>query len=194
MRADEAGLEERLVQMVLASPGLMAALKAVRSLGLSSWCIGAGAVRNLVWDELHGFTTPSVLPDLDVAHFDPLDLSARRDDALRLHLQGLHPGVPWEITNQAAVHLWYEGHFGMPVPPLRSLREAIASWPEVATAVGVTLREDDAVEVIAPLGLADLFGLVVRHNPVRASAGMYRERVARKRFAERWPRVRVEAA
>ena len=56
--------------MVRASSSLMAALVAVRSLRLDSWCIGAGAVRSLVWDTLHGYETPSSLEDVDVVYFD----------------------------------------------------------------------------------------------------------------------------
>lgn len=187
----QAELRERLVAIVRESAWFMSALSAVRELGLSSWCIGAGAVRNLVWDRLHGFETPSALSDVDVAYFDAADLSAERDTELQERLNRQLPDVPWEVTNQAAVHQWFEGHFGHPVEPLASLREAVASWPEYATAVGVTLRVDNSIDVIAPHELDDLFALVVRRNPVRVSVDTYRQRVAQKRYAERWPKVRV---
>jgi hypothetical protein len=45
--------------------------------------------------------------------------------------------------------------------------------------------------VLAPHGLDDLFAMVVRRNPARVSVATYRQRVAQKRYAERWPRVRV---
>ena len=44
----------QLCAIARASPPLMQALAAARDLGLASWCIGAGAVRNRVWDHLHG--------------------------------------------------------------------------------------------------------------------------------------------
>jgi hypothetical protein len=56
----------------------MDALVAVRGLGLASWCIGAGAVRNLVWDALHDKVTPSELADIDVAYFDADCLAPQR--------------------------------------------------------------------------------------------------------------------
>ncbi|WP_323123635.1 nucleotidyltransferase family protein [Burkholderia alba] len=46
---------------------------------LPSWYIGASAVRNLVWDSLHGLETSSALRDVDVAYFDGADFSAERD-------------------------------------------------------------------------------------------------------------------
>lgn len=180
---------------------MMAALRAVRDLGLASWCIGAGAVRNLVWDSLHARTVPSALPDVDVVFFDPTELGRHLDDSLRSRLCAAVHNTPWEVTNQAAVHLWYGQHFGPPsggaantgtaVAAFTSLEEAVGSWPEYATAVGLTLNADDTLKVIAPHGLDDLFNLVVRRNPARVSLQAYRDRMAQKRFTERWPRVTV---
>jgi uncharacterized protein len=169
----------------------MPALHAVRDLGLAPWCIGAGAVRNLVWDAIHELPTPSDLADVDVAYFDASELSPERDAALQRKLIAIHPRVPWEVTNQAAVHRWFESYFGHPVPPLLSLEDAVASWPEYATSVGLTLEPDNTIKVIAPHGLDDLFAVVVRRNPARVSVETYRERVAQKRYALRWPMVKI---
>ncbi|MGQ3052219.1 MAG: nucleotidyltransferase family protein [Roseateles sp.] len=169
----------------------MAALRAGRDLGLARWCIGAGALRNLVWDALHD-QPRSALADVDLAYFCTQDLSAARDAALQLHLAEVLPDLPWEVTNQAGVHLWFERHFGHAVQPLQSLEDAVATWPETATAVGVWLDGADALHVIAPHGLADLLGMRIRRNPVRVSIDIYRQRCATKRYAERWPRVVVE--
>ncbi|TWI63610.1 hypothetical protein IP91_03581 [Pseudoduganella lurida] len=171
----------------------MPALQAVRELGLPSWCIGAGAVRNLVWDALHGHAAPSHLPDIDVAHFDAADLSPARDRTLQRRLQEALPHIPWEVANQAAVHLWFEAQFGHAVEPLQSLEQAVASWPEYATSVGLRLRDDDAIEVIAPHGLDDLFNCIVRRNPARVSLATYRMRIAQKNYPARWPRVTIVA-
>jgi hypothetical protein len=181
----------RLAALARATPWFLDALRAARALGLADWCIGAGAVRNLAWDALHGHATPSPLADVDLAFFDASDLSAARDHALQARVQAACPSLRWEVTNQAAVHTWFEAHFGHAVAPLRSLEEAVASWPEFATAVGLMLADDDAIRVIAPHGLDDLFAMVVRRNPARVSVATYRERVAGKRYAQRWPKVRV---
>ena len=184
----------RLVAIARATPWFMRALESVRSLGLADWCIGAGAVRNMVWDALHERPQPSRLPDVDVAWFDAADLSPGRDAALLARLRRIDPATPWEVTNQAGVHLWFEACFGQAVAPLASLEDAVASWPEFATAVGLALGGDGTLRVIAPHGLDDLFAMVVRRNPARASIETYRQRVAQKRYAERWPRVRVVAS
>ena len=182
---------ERLRGMVSQSAWLMRALRAVRSVGLPDWVIGSGAIRNLVWDELHGFAQPTPLNDVDVAFFDPSDVTRGRDAAIERDLARLLPGVPWEVTNQAGVHLWYEAKFGHPIRALTSIEDALAHWPETATSVGVSLAPDDSVRVIAPLGLDDLLGLVLRRNPAQVSAEFFRERVASKRIRETWPKVVV---
>ena len=192
--ASELELRARLVGIVRESKRLMSTLVAARELGLASWCIGAGAVRNLVWDAIHDFEAPSPLSDVDLVYFDASNLKPERDVELQEKLTMLLPGVPWEVTNQAAVHLWYGRVFGQAAAPLASLEEGVASWPEYATAVGVAIRADNSLQVIAPHGLQDLFAGLVRHNPARASISMYRERVACKRFSERWPKVQIVQA
>ena len=126
---------------------------------------------------------------LVLASFDVKRLA--RDQALQHRLCALMPGWPWEVTNQAGVHLWFEQHFGHPVAPLASLADAVATWPEYATAVAVTLEQDDTISIIAPYGLSDLFTMTVRHNPARASVATYRERVAQKKYRDRWPGVTI---
>ena len=182
---------DRLIEIVGATPWLMRALRAVRSVGPAGACIGAGAIRSTVWDSLHGYSESSPRADVDVACFEPGDISRQADAAYEQRLADVEPDLPWEVVNQAGVHVWYEKAFGKAVPPLCSLEEGVASWPETATAIAVWLDADDCVRVVAPLGLEDLFDCVVRRNPTRASADMFRARVEAKRYSERWPRVRI---
>ncbi len=171
----------------------MSALVAVRSLGLSSWCIGAGAVRSLVWDALHGFEKPSAIEDVDVVYFDDAARDREQDAYLEGRLRSLLPALQWEVTNQATVHHWFAGGLKQVVPPLGSLEEGVATWPEFATCVGVNLDGKESIGVVAPHGLDDLFGLRVRHNPLRASVTTYRQRMESKRFGERWPLLSIDA-
>jgi hypothetical protein len=184
--------EQKLREIVAADPWLMSVLRAVRTCDPPDWAVGAGAVRNLVWDHLHGHTRRTPPADVDVVYFDPTDLSRASEQALAERLERLLPGVPWQVKNQAAVHLWYERRFGRSAPPIGSLAEGIGSWCEPATAVAVRLEPDDGVRVIAPCGLDDLFGLVWRRNPgTEMSPEEFRLRCREKDVARRWPRVRV---
>jgi len=185
--------EERLRELVRGSAWLVDVLTAVRESGLPDAWVGAGVVRDLVWGELfgHGFR-PAEVRDIDVVFYDPADLSGDRDSRATGRLEERRPGLPWEACNQAAVHTWYAEHFGgEPVPPLRSIAEAVATWPETATAIAVRLVGTHEQEVCAPLGLGDLVGGVWRRNPARVSLAGSLERLARHRPAQRWPGIRV---
>jgi len=187
MSAARVKLEQRLLELVQGEHWLMDALRYARSLGLPDWCLGAGVLRNLVWDHLHGHPQATPAADLDLCFHDPQNLSAARDAAL----QRLRPAIPWEVSNQAGVHLWFDAHFGHAVEPLRSLEHALSTWPETATAVGVRLEANERLTVLAPFGLEDLFAGVVRRNPARVSVATYLHRVQSKRYAERWPGLQI---
>jgi len=187
----EDDLEARLITLVRSSLVLMRALRAARAVGPPDWLIGAGAVRDRVWDHLHGFAPVTPCRDLDLVFFDPLSLGSERERSVQREVSIQAPDICWDVTNQAGVHLWYPEVFGLEVEPLASSAEGVATWPETATAVGVRLLADDSIQVVAPCGLEDLFGLVCRRNSRRVTAEQYRRRVKSKQIAKRWPRVQI---
>ena len=183
--------EQSLRRIIWNTPWFMRALRAVRSVAPPEACIGSGAVRNAVWDALHGYSKPSFLADVDVPYFDPDDLSEASEKRYERRLMALEPDFSWDVKNQAAVHLWFHKVFGHEVEPLYSMRYAASTWPEMALAVAVGLREDDTITITAPLGLDDLFAMVVRRNPRRVSNETYERRIAEKKYPDRWPGVRI---
>jgi hypothetical protein len=179
-----------LADRVVAESWLLAALDAVAASGLPDAWIGAGAIRDVVWGQLHDGFDPSAVKDIDVAYFDPADLSQERDSSAEHVLRSL-ADLPWEATNQAAVHRWYHEYFGgEPVEAFVSVHDAVATWPETATCVAVR-RSPAGIEVCAPHGLGDLLDGVWRVNPVRVTPATSRARLARQRVHQRWPRVTV---
>jgi hypothetical protein len=187
--ASEGGAAERLGAVLHRTPHLGRALRAAREVGAPDWLICAGAIRDAVWDALHD-RPPAVPRDVDVGFFDPDDLGDDRDRAVEAALRVREPDLPWHAKNQAAVHLWYPERFGIEVPPFRSCAEAVATFPETASCVGVRLLPDDDMLVVAPHGLDDLLGGVCRHNPTRVPVSAYEQRVAEKGWRSRWPRLR----
>jgi hypothetical protein len=185
---------DRLGRLVRSTPWLLEALRAARDVDPPDWLVGGGVLRDLVWDHLHGRPEPALPRDIDLAFFDPTRLDPARDAEVEQALRARLPGVPWDAKNQAAVHTWYGRVFGGEVAPLTSSADGVATWPETATAVAVRLHDDDRIQVVAPCGLDDLFGLVCRRNPRRVSVEHYRRRVRDKRIADRWPRVAIIGA
>ena len=183
----------QLRSLIRSSDWMMRVLATVRASELPAAWVGAGALRDLVWGQLYGSGfDPAAVRDIDVPYFDPDDLSRDRDERATALLGDLWPRLPWEARNQAAVHTWYDRKFGgEPVAPLRSIAEAIGTWPETATAVVVRLDRAGEIEICAPCGLDDLLAGVWRRNPTRVTVERSRERLARHRPAERWPGVKV---
>jgi len=188
---NEARYEAELRQLIGQNERVMTILRTVRHCNPPDWLVGAGVIRNLVWDHLHGYTEPHLPRDIDVAFFDLTDLSPERDTAVTAQLTHRMPALEWEATNQAAVHLWYAAEFGKVVPPLRSAAEAIATWPETATCTAVRLLPDDSLHIVAPFGLDDLFQMILRRNPARVTQAQFQQRLRDKQIRQKWPMVQV---
>ena len=158
-------------------------------LQLPQWCIGGGVIRNIVFDNLSG-TKGTLHRDVDVAFFCRKDLTRQRDKEYESRLKDQMATVPWEVTNQAGVHLWFHKKYGYSVPPLKSIEDAIATWPETCSAVGIA-KNAGKYKVYAPCGLNDLFNMVVRRNPRRVDIKTYRKRIEDKQFSRKWPSVKI---
>lgn len=157
-------------------------LEVLRDVAPHAW-IGAGFVRAAVFDALCGVTTE--LGDIDVIYFG--DGSRQTEAIIEAALAQRVPEAPWSVHDQARMHLKTGD------APYKSVEHAITHWPEVAAAVAVRLGEE--IDVLAPLGLDDLFAVRIRPTPHMASkpGGMdvFRGRIEAKRWSERWPGVEV---
>jgi uncharacterized protein len=160
-------------------------LTAVEELGIDDCWVGAGLIRNAVWNHLHGFPTDPVPgSDVDVVYCDPSDASLTRDLSIEARLRAKNPQVPWSVHNQSRMHV-RNGD-----PPYRSVFDAIRCWPETATAIAARI-EGSHVEVLAPHGVGDLVGLIVRPTPTSASKmPAYQKRRGEKDWKQRWPNLR----
>lgn len=181
---DAAGLS----RFVLSQPTMMTRLSTIASHGPAGAWIGAGFLRNAVWDALTGRDPDTIPPaDLDVVFFDMAYVLAARDAAAEAKLLAAAPGLPWSVTNQARMH-GRNGH-----APYHDLADALAHWPETATAIAARLGPG-GVEILAPHGLADLLALVARPTPAhRALPAAMVARIAAKGWAARWPALQVLA-
>ncbi len=165
---------------------MLHALQVLAAHGPPGAWIGAGFLRNAVWDAAHGRAPdPGTLADLDVVYHDPTNADPARDAAIEGELRRVLP-LPWQVANQARMHC-RNGH-----APYGGLAEALARWPETATAIAA--RWDGVgVAVLAPHGVADLLCLVLRPTP-GTPPEVVRTRMIAKRWIDRWPQLRLQGA
>jgi uncharacterized protein len=184
---DQAAL---LQMLLLTDPLRHRALQAVAECGLQDCWIGAGFIRDAVWDHLHGYAKTAPRGDVDVIWFPSVPTHEDVDLRVEQELHDVMPGLQWSVKNQGRMHL------GNGDTPYTSVADAMRHWPETATAVAVRLETSGLIEVTAPFGLDDLFALRLRPTPafLTTKLPIFVDRVSSKRWIERFPLINFETS
>jgi hypothetical protein len=179
--------QQALQRLLLDDPIRMKALYAVRALKLSDGWIGAGFVRDAVWDHLHGYGQKPLSGDVDVVWFDSEYCHPDYDSDLEERISQQLSIFNWSVKNQARMHQRNGDR------PYLSTENALMYWPETATAVAARINDRNVIEIIAPYGLNDLFERRLRPTPAfeREKLDVFRQRVAVKRWTERYHSLQV---
>ncbi|PBB97684.1 nucleotidyltransferase family protein [Mesorhizobium sp. WSM3862] len=179
------------LEIVAADPLLAKTLARVRELALPDWLVVSGALYNSIWNHLTGRPSGYGIKDVDLFYFDGTDLSYEAEDAVirraAQHFEGLT--LPVEVRNQARVHLWYPARFGQACPRYTSASESIGYFASKTHAVGVRFDADEALELVAPFGLDDIFSF--RITPNRALDNQRTHEAKGRRARENWPEISV---
>lgn len=180
----------QVIAILRADPLRWRLLGIVSALDLPDGWIGAGFVRNAIWDHLHGRSPSKPSGDVDVIWYDPLCIDEAKDRKHEAALRSVEPQTAWSVKNQARMHSRNSGE------PYSSATEAMRYWPETATAIAVRRIGKDDCEVVSPLGLGDLMHLVLRPTPRFAGEKhhIYEERVRSKGWIKAWPLLREQAS
>ena len=175
-----------IADFIAHNPRMMRCLAVLAAHGPASAWIGAGFVRNAVWDHLCGQDTEANPPaDLDVVFHDPAIATVKQDAAFEGALRTAAPDLPWSVRNQARMHE-RNGH-----DPYRDIADALAHWVETATAIAARLGPK-GVEILAPFGVDDVLDMIVRPVPAyRSKPEMLRARLEAKGWRARWPSLRL---
>lgn len=182
----EAAHRAALSTLIAADEARLRILERVAALDLPDCWVGAGFVRSAVWDHLHGRAPTPTWDDIDVVWFNRDQATPEADEEIEKRLARAEPSGNWSVKNQARMHSRNDD------PPYRSADDAISRWPETATAIAIRLSEG-AIDIAAPHGLDDLFSMVIRPTPAFTGRKfpIFRERVGKKGWLERWPRLVV---
>ena len=178
-----------LVYLIQEDEWMLDLLRAAKSLDLPDWWICAGFVRSKVWDVLHGFDERSALADIDVIYYDANLIDEGKEKELEAKLTELIPNTPWSVKNQARMHIRNN------VSAYTSSVDAMAKFPETATAIGVKLDDQDHLVVAAPHGIRDLINLDVKPTPYflenEQRLKIYEERVSKKNWPSIWNQLKI---
>ncbi|MGE0575928.1 MAG: nucleotidyltransferase family protein [Reyranella sp.] len=190
MPTDPLAQAARLNAVIQDSPLLSAVTARWAHVGLPDAWLTAGAIAQTVWNDGFGLPPEHGIADVDIVYFDGEDLSAEAEATHAARVRRLFSDLAvWiDVKNEARVHLWYEAKFGRPLTPYVSTADAISTFPTTATAVGVQPRAD-GLALVAPFGLADLLGLVVRPNKKQISSQVYEAKIGR--WLTLWPGLQV---
>lgn len=154
-----------------------------------AWLSGS-ALAQAWWNHRLGLEATHGIADLDLRYFDAQDLSPAAEACRAKRVSACFAALPvlLDIKNQARVHHWYAQRFGRAIVPYRSAREAIATFPTTAAAIGVQ-ASGARLHIVAPHGIDDLLRPRVRANRVLVTAALYRRKTARWRAL--WPRLTI---
>ncbi|WP_282124721.1 nucleotidyltransferase family protein [Algibacter mikhailovii] len=177
-------LENKLIDIIESDKWMTNILKIVRDLNLKDCWIGAGFIRNKVWDEKHG-KDRTELNDIDIIYFDKSNLTKKFDLEIESKLRNLNPKLNWSVKNQARMHI-RNGH-----KQYTDCNKAISFWPETATSIAVRLNFKNKIEYIAPYGLEDLFNLLVIPTP-KFDLTIYKNRIEKKNWKEKWSKLEIK--
>lgn len=179
--------EQDILDLIAKDEWMMRVLKTARSLGLPDWMIGAGFVRNKVWDYLHGYKDKTVTgSDIDLIYFDSANIDEDKDKNLSEELKR-KTGMEWEVVNQAYMYRWHNREH-----PYADTVAALAEWVETPTCVAVRIEDDDTLALFAPHGITDLVNLVVRPSPSSLNdSDKFWERVKGKEWEKKWPKLKI---
>ncbi len=177
-----------LEKILMKNEDLISILKVLESIGIDNCYVGAGSINQTVFNYYHDYSCNYGIKDYDIVYFDE-DLSYEKEDKVIKKIKdklGILSDMV-DIKNEARVHLWYNEKYQTKREPYSSVEDAIASWGATITCVGVRIK-NGKLEVYAPYGLEDIFGMIIRPVKKDFSKEMYDERASR--WQKKWPMLK----
>jgi hypothetical protein len=181
--------EEDIKQLIESDKWMMQVLHAAEELDLPDWWIGAGFLRNKVWNTIEGNNSHSN-SDVDLVYFNSEDIQPETDWSYDEMMSQDYPIADWEIRNQARMHT--KNNF----EPYISTADGISNWVETATCTAVKL-ENGKLKLLFCHGIDDLVNLVAR--PIERFQTIelidtFNNRIQKKDWQKKWPHLKIKLA
>lgn len=183
--------ERRKLKVLLElNPYLCEVVSGLHELGMPDAYVAGGCLAQAAWNALYGYPVEYGIEDIDVVYFDIFSLSPQDERDFEDRLMQRFPDVPYrfDVKNEARVHLWYPEKFGYSIPPYANTKDAIASFPTTASAVGAR-KVDGHYDFFTPYGLDDLLQGRVRPNRKRINKEIYYGKA--DKWHQKWPQLTV---
>lgn len=187
----EQALAQRFRAAVATDSVNVALLARLPGLALPDCWLVAGCLFQAVWNRQSGRPPGDGVSDYDVFYFDETDLSYDAEDRIirRVAAATADLGVTVEVKNQARVHLWYRQRFGTDYPRLVSAKDGIDRFLIAGTCIGLGASSNNAGELYAPFGLADIFDGLLRPNLGNQPGSRYAAKA--ESYRRRWPHLTI---
>lgn len=179
--------EEDIKHLVESDEWMMRVLRAAEKLDLPDWWIGAGFLRNKVWNAIEDDNSHSS-SDVDLVYFNSKDIKPDTDWSYDEKMNQDYPIAEWEVRNQARMH--YVNNF----EPYSSTENGISNWVETATCTAVKLQ-NGKLEFLFCHGIDDLVNLVARpisRFQTTELINTFNDRIKKKDWQKKWPHLKVE--
>lgn len=171
-----------ILSLIAKDNQMMEVINIAKAQNLPDWYIGAGFARNKIWNVLHNLDNE--ITDIDLVYFAPNN-TRQKDEEISKQLK-LQTGSEWQAKNQFYMHEYSN------LQPFKNTSDAISFWPETATAIGIKIKENGKLDLVAPFGVEDLVNLVLRPNKkLRNYKQVFEQRIKSKNWLQRWSKLTV---
>lgn len=164
-------------------------------LGLPDAWVAGGCLFQTAWNGLAGRPAQEAIKDYDLFYFDAQDLSAEAEEQANRRAAVAFADLEChvEVRNQARVHLWYAGEFGVEgYPQLHKTTDGIDHFLAICCMIGARKLEDGSMALYAPYGVEDILARVMRPNPRFPDLPRDAYLAKAARWQGQWPQLRCE--
>ena len=167
---------EELEALVREDRWRMRVLHLLADLDLEDAYVTGCFARDAVWDAAHR-RAPQPVDPVEVTYVDRARTGLDIDAQLQVELSARAPKKAWKVENAA--------RRGADV---RTVHGALRGAPDTTRAVGVRFTRGGNLEILAPYGLEDVFGLILR--PTRGGTlASLRAEAENEGWVRRFPRL-----